>query len=71
MVAPPIPTHLCAAGCTIVNQSGIGPPIFRYSYRITNNGMISLSLHDSKVAPPLATMTAGRLANLYDLMDSA
>jgi len=28
-------------------------------------------LHDSQVALPLATMTAGRLANLYDLMDSA
>ena len=31
----------------------------------------SASAHDSQVALPLATMTAGRLTNLYDLMDSA
>jgi hypothetical protein len=31
----------------------------------------SASVHDSRVAIPLATMTAGRLINLYDLMDSA
>jgi hypothetical protein len=28
-------------------------------------------LHDSQVAIPLATMTAKRVTNLYDLMDSA
>jgi hypothetical protein len=28
-------------------------------------------LHDSQVANPLATLTAGRVNNLYDLMDSA
>ncbi len=28
-------------------------------------------MHDSQVAMPLATMTAGRSVNLYDLMDSA
>lgn len=33
--------------------------------------LTSASVHDSQVAIPLATMTAGRLANLYDLMDSA
>ena len=31
----------------------------------------SASLHDSQAAIPLATLTAGRLTNLYDLMDSA
>lgn len=33
--------------------------------------LTSASLHDSQVAIPLATMTAARLSNLYDLMDSA
>ncbi len=33
--------------------------------------LTSASLHDSQVAIPLATMTAARVANLYDLMDSA
>jgi hypothetical protein len=28
-------------------------------------------VHDSQVAIPLATITAGRVTNLYDLMDSA
>jgi len=28
-------------------------------------------LHDSQVAIPLATLTAGRVTSLYDLMDSA
>jgi hypothetical protein len=31
----------------------------------------SASVHDSQVAIPLATLTAGRIVNLYDLMDSA
>jgi hypothetical protein len=31
----------------------------------------SASLHDSQVAIPLATLTAGRIINLYDLMDSS
>ena len=33
--------------------------------------LTSASLHDSQAAIPLATMTAGRVINLYDLMDSA
>src|ERR1700681_2420464 len=33
--------------------------------------LTSASVHDSQVAIPLATMTAERLVNLYDLMDSA
>ena len=31
----------------------------------------SASVHDSQVAIPLATMTAERITNLYDLMDAA
>ena len=31
----------------------------------------SASVHDSQVALPLATLTAGKIVNLYDLMDSA
>ena len=31
----------------------------------------SASLHDSQAAIPLAQMTAGRIRNLYDLMDAA
>ncbi len=33
--------------------------------------MTSASVHDSQVAIPLATMTAERVTNLYDLMDAA
>ena len=33
--------------------------------------LTSASVHDSQVAIPLATMTAERLVNLYDLMDGA
>jgi hypothetical protein len=33
--------------------------------------LTSASMHDSQVAIPLATMTAARVTNLYDLMDSA
>lgn len=33
--------------------------------------LTSASLHDSQVAIPLATLTAERIINLYDLMDSA
>ena len=33
--------------------------------------LTSASLHDSQVAIPLATLTASRVTNLYDLMDSA
>lgn len=33
--------------------------------------LTSASLHDSQAAIPLATMTAGRVTSLYDLMDSA
>ncbi len=33
--------------------------------------LTSASVHDSQVAIPLATLTAGRVTSLYDLMDSA
>ena len=33
--------------------------------------LMAASVHDSQVAIPLATITAGRVTNLYDLMDSA
>ncbi len=33
--------------------------------------LTSASVHDSQAALPLATITAGRVTNLYDLMDSA
>ena len=33
--------------------------------------LTSASFHDSQAAIPLATMTAGRVVNLYDLMDAA
>jgi hypothetical protein len=33
--------------------------------------LTSTSVHDSQVAIPLATITAGRVTNLYDLMDGA
>lgn len=33
--------------------------------------LTSASVHDSQIALPLATITAGRVTNLYDLMDSA
>jgi len=33
--------------------------------------LTSASLHDSQVAIPLATITAGKVTSLYDLMDSA
>ncbi|MHB1952089.1 MAG: transposase [Acidiferrobacteraceae bacterium] len=33
--------------------------------------LTSASVHDSQVAIPLATMSAARVTNLYDLMDSA
>ena len=33
--------------------------------------LTSASVHDSQVAIPLTVMTAGRVTNLYDLMDAA
>src|SRR4029078_11442138 len=33
--------------------------------------LTSASVHDSQVPIPLATMTAARVTNLYDVMDSA
>ena len=33
--------------------------------------LTSASVHDSQAAIPLASISAGRVTNLYDLMDSA
>lgn len=72
-----LPTH-CAVG-TKRNAKGYTTSWIGYKLHIdTADGDIpvtvlltSASLHDSQVAIPLATMTAARVANLYDLMDSA
>jgi hypothetical protein len=50
---------------------------FKLHLDITDGGIpvsaivTSASLHDSQVAIPLATLTAAKIVNLYDLMDSA
>lgn len=50
---------------------------FKFHIDMAENGiplsaiLTSASVHDSQVAIPLATITAGRVQNLYDLMDSA
>ncbi len=61
------------------NAKGHAAPWIGYKLHIdTADGDIpisclltSASLHDSQAAIPLATITARRVANLYDLMDSA
>ena len=72
-----LPTH-CSVG-TKRNAKGHTESWIGYKLHIdTADGDIpvsciltSASLHDSQVALPLAAMTAGRVTNLYDLMDSA
>ena len=72
-----LPKH-CAVG-TKSNAKGYKESWIGYKLHIdTADGGIpiscvltSASLHDSQVAIPLATMTAGRVLSLYDLMDSA
>jgi hypothetical protein len=72
-----IPTH-CDVG-TKRNAKGHTTSWIGYKLHIdTADGDIpisclltSASLHDSQVAIPLARMTASRVTNLYDLMDSA
>ena len=72
-----LPTH-CAVG-TKRNAKGHTTSWIGYKLHVdTADGDIpvsciltSASLHDSQVAIPLAIMTAGRVTNLYDLMDSA
>jgi len=46
-----------------IDSSDTGIPI--------NCILTSASVHDSQVAIPLATITSGRVTNLYDLMDAA
>src|SRR6202162_4886715 len=72
-----LPTH-CAVG-TKRNAKGHTTSWIGYKLHLDNADgdipisaiLTSASLHDSQVAIPLATMTAKRVTNLYDLMDSA
>jgi hypothetical protein len=72
-----LPTH-CSAG-TKRNAKGHQTSWIGYKLHIdTADGDIpisclltSASLHDSQAAIPLSLMTASRVTNLYDLMDSA
>jgi hypothetical protein len=72
-----LPKH-CSVGIKI-NAKGRRAAWIGYKLHIdTADGDIPVScllttasLHDSQAAIPLATMTARRLTNLYDLMDSA
>ena len=56
--------------------SGGGVQSIGYKLHVEADGgirciMTSASTHDSQVAIPLGTLTAGRVENLYDLMDAA
>ncbi len=72
-----LPTH-CAVG---TKRNAKGHTISWIGYKLhldiadgdlpISAVLTSASLHDSQVAIPLATMTACRVTNLYDLMDSA
>ena len=72
-----LPTH-CAVG-TKRNAKGHTESWIGYKLHldvadgdIPISGLLtSASLHDSQAAIPLAKLTAARLTNLYDLMDSA
>jgi hypothetical protein len=72
-----LPTH-CAVG-TKRNAKGHTTSWIGYKLHLDNADgdipisaiLTSASLHDSQVAIPLATMTAKRVTNLYDLMDGA
>jgi hypothetical protein len=72
-----LPTH-CAVG-TKRNAKGHTTSWIGYKLHLDNADgdipisaiLTSASLHDSQVAIPLATTTAKRVTNLYDLMDSA
>lgn len=68
----------CNKGCK-KNSQGFVETWVGYKLHIdtADNGipisalLTSASMHDSQVAIPLATITAGRVQNFYDLMDSA
>jgi len=72
-----LPSH-CAVGCK-TNSHGRKETWRGYKLHLdVADGQIPIScvlssanLHDSQAAIPLATMTATRVTNLYDLMDSA
>jgi len=70
----------CASDCGTKRNSK-GHPSYWVGYKlhldVADGGLpiscilTSASVNDSQVAIPLATMTAARVVNLYDLMDSA
>jgi Transposase DDE domain/Transposase domain (DUF772) len=72
-----LPTH-CAIGC---KRNAKGHTVSWIGYKLhldiadgdipISAMLTSASLHDSQAAIPLATITAGRVTNLYDLMDAA
>lgn len=70
--------HICNVG-TKKNSKGHAEHWIGYKLHLdTADGVVPLSavltsasVHDSQVAIPLATITAKRVVNLYDLMDSA
>src|SRR6202158_3241491 len=72
-----LPTH-CAVG---TKRNAKGHTISWIGYKLhldiadgdvpISAVLTSASLHDCQAAIPLATMSAGRVTNLYDLMDSA
>ena len=72
-----LPTH-CAVGSKLNAKGHIVSWIGYKLHLDVADGEIpisalltSASLHDSQAAIPLAVLTAGRVTNLYDLMDSA
>ena len=53
-----------STGCATDPPTGYAPPL-------DSTLLTSASLHDSQAAIPLATLSAERTTNLYDLMDAA
>jgi hypothetical protein len=70
--------HLCDVGCKR-NSQGYQETWRGYKLHLDSADgdipvsaiLTAASVHDSQVAIPLAQMTAGRVHNLYDLMDAA
>ena len=55
----------------VVNETGRPLSRKRHFLKLDNSLLTSASLHDSQAAIPLATLSAERTTNLYDLMDAA
>jgi hypothetical protein len=74
-----VSNFICRFTRGVIDAKGHAAPWIGYKLHIdTGDGDIpisrlltSASLHDSQAAIPLATITASRVTNLYDLMDSA